>query len=726
MNDLTPTIGPMPGTPEQVIDGAAPEVESSESILRHYWRVLLKRRWIILAITISVGLIGLAYSMLAQRQYAAVVTLEIQRESTRIINLDDAQPRLGANQEFYFTQYALLGSRSLAERVVRELRLADNAAFLGDYRADAASKPLAGSRDARERAAITKVMGHTEVIPVRLSSVVRVRYVSPDAQMASKIANSLANNFIQSNLQRRYDASTYAREFLVTQLNEMREKLEQSERQAVSYAAQQRIVNIAPTSRDTSGSTQELSLDAADLAALNNALAQARADRIAAEARYNQSGAGTAASAELQSLTVNTLRQQRAQLSAQLQQLLSNFGPEYPTIVALRSQIAELDKQISSETGRVGRGVMTDLQGRYRQALATEQQLTAQVDKYRSSVLDLRRRSIQYNIYQREVDTNRALYDALLQRYKEIGVAGGVGSNNISVVDVATTPQNPFSPNLRLNLLIALLVGLAIGIAIAFILDQLAESVVAPGEFQKKLGIPLLGAVPKLAKGQDSLNSLADRKSPMSEAYLSTLTGLQFSTSHGMPRSLLITSTQASEGKSTTSFALAQGLARSGKRVLLLDADMRNPSMHKIVGIANRDGLSSLLVGEGELMKLVHTTDTPNLTLLTAGHIPPSPAELLAGPSMANILEDAISKFDYVVIDGPPVLGLADAPLLATVVESTVFIMESGRTRATQARHAIGRLLSLHVRIAGAVLTKFDIQQSGYGYGYGYDYSYGG
>jgi capsular exopolysaccharide synthesis family protein len=697
-----------------------------ESILRQYWRIFWTRRWIIALVIAITMLAGLAIGMLSQRQYAATVTLEIARESARIIqNVDDVQPRVGADQEFYQTQYALLKSRSIAEMVVRDLRLAGNAQFLSDYQADSNNSIARLSQQERERAAVTKVMNNLEVIPVRLSSVVGVRFVSPNPDMAARVANSVGENFIESNLARRVQASAYARQFLESRLGQQRQRLEESERQAVGYAAQQHLINIAPTSRDPQTPAQEQSLTAANLAQLNQSLAEATAARIAAESRTRSGGSGTAAAVSLQNSAVNYLRQRRGELNGEYQRQLNAFGPEYPVVAALRAQINELDRQIQNETARISQGVGQDLQGQYRQALATEQSLSGRVEQLKAELVDQRRRAIQYTIYQRDVDTNRGLYDALLQRYKEVGIAGGVGTNNISIVDQATVPQGPFRPNIPVILMIALIIGGVLGAGAALILEQLQEATILPAEFQAKLGVPLLGSVPRLDKDEDAWTALGDAKAPMTEAYFSILTGLQFSTSHGMPKSLLVTSTQPGEGKSTTSLALARALARVGEKVLLIDADLRNPSLHRTLELPNEHGLSSLLVSDMALAPLVRATPTENLSLLTVGQIPPNPAELLSGPGMERVLSLAIAQFDHVILDGPPILGLADAPLLARAVDGTVFVLEAGRTRSTQARQALDRMFAIRAVIVGAVLTKFDTRHYGYGYGYGYDYAYG-
>jgi capsular exopolysaccharide synthesis family protein len=697
--------------------------ESQESPLRHYWRIFYKRRLIIAAITAFCIALGILVAMLTQREYASTVTVQVARDTANVLNIEgvDQAPDT-SGQEFYETQYQLLESRSLAEAVVRDLKLGDNYAFLSEYDGDEESDLKELDRSKRFAMATRVVMDNTVIEPIAKSSIIKVRFNSPNPVMAATIANSLAENYVESNLSRRFEAAAYARQFLQNRLNQVRAKLEESERKSVQYAQAQGLIKIQTGEGDTKS---DQSLVANQLSELSTQLTAARAARIAAESQYRAGTSGSVAATALTNPAVNALQQQRAELTGQLSKLQSDFGPEYPTVVALRSQIKELDRQIAGQQSRVSSGVSADLGGRYRQAVATEQQLQNKVDALKSALLSEQGKNIQYNIIQRDVDTNRALYEALLQRFKEVGVAGGIGTNNISIIDRALPASEPFKPNLLLNVALGLVFGLVLGGLTAFLLEQLEEAAVLPADFQRKLGIPLLGATPKLTATNEVQEALLEPKSPLSESYFSILTSIQFSTSHGAPASIMLTSSQAREGKSTTSTALATALAAVGARVLLIDADMRNPSLHKMLGRPLGSGLSNLLTGDGDLESHIQQSGTPNLSVLMAGQIPPNPAELLATGAMDRILTKATSLYDHVIIDGPPILGLADAPLLARSVEATILVVESGRTRATQARHAVERLLAVRAHVIGAVLTKFDQRNSGYGYGYGYNYDYG-
>jgi polysaccharide biosynthesis transport protein len=360
----------------------------------------------------------------------------------------------------------------------------------------------------------------------------------------------------------------------------------------------------------------------------------------------------------------------------------------------------------------------------FRQAQQRESRLRARVEQLKSNFLDLRRRSIQYNIFQQEVDTNRALYDGLLQRFKEIGVAGGVGINNISIVDTADIPQKPSSPRLLLNLALALLAGLGVGAALAFALEQMDEAIADPTEVGRRLGLPLLGSVPK-TKDVTPREALLDRRSELVDAYLAVQTNLGFTTEHGVPRTLAVTSTRAAEGKSTTALAIATMLARSKKNVILVDGDMRSPSVHHLGGVGHEHGLSNFLAGQDETGPLTFEMADLGFTAMSAGPIPPNAAELLTGNRLQLLLDRLLESYDHVIIDSPPVMGIADAPLIASRVEGVVYAVESHGIRSSMVKTALNRLMAANAHILGGVLTKFETTKAHYGYGYEYGYGYG-
>lgn len=700
--------------------------ESASTYLAQYWRLVVKYRFLIAGSFVAALVLGIAATLLMTPQYTATTTIQIDREAARILNVDEVAPResMIQGEEFFQTQYGVLRSRSLTERVVDDLGLASSDAFLEQMgiplpRRDGGTASEQASR--RRAAVIRAVQTKLGVSPVRGSRLVSVSFESPDPALSARIANAFAENFIQANLDRRYQSSSYARQFLEERIEQTKGRLAEAERQLVAYAANQQIVNIREASRET-GDAQ--SLASTSLTALNTALAQARADRISKEEAWRQ--ARTAAVFSLPEVLANpavqALTEERARVTAEIEQKGRLFAPDYPEMVQLRARLEEITRQTDS----LAANIRSSLQGEYNIAVNRERALARQVDGLTSEVLDLRGRSVQYGILQREVDTGRSLYDALLQRYNEVGVTGGVAANNISIVDSAQPPTRPSKPRLLVNLAIAAMLGLGFGVLLAFILEALDETLASPDDVEGKLGVPVLGVIPLLEKGASPKDALGDIRSSFAEAYYSLRTALQFSTPEGAPKTLLVTSSRPAEGKSTTAYATALNLARLGRRVLLADGDLRNPSMHRLVGVENDAGVSNLLSGNAELAVLIKPTGQAGLDFMPCGPIPPNPAELWGSDRLPEVLENVAKMYDHIVIDGPPVLGFADAPLLASAVRGTVFVLESKGTRRAQARGALRRLSLGNVRILGAVLTKFNTKTVQYGgYDYTYDYNYG-
>jgi capsular exopolysaccharide synthesis family protein len=323
------------------------------------------------------------------------------------------------------------------------------------------------------------------------------------------------------------------------------------------------------------------------------------------------------------------------------------------------------------------------------------------------------------------VDTNRTLYDGLLQRYKEVGVAGGVAATNISIVDRAVPPIKPSQPKPLIDMALAAAIGLGLGVVLALLRDALDQAVRTPFDIESDLDLPMIGAAPPLKRGVTPAQALADNRSALAEAYQSLRSALQFSTANGFPKTLLITSPWPGGGKSTTAAALARNVARLGFRVLLVDADLRNPSLHRVMEVSSEVGLTNLLTGSRDLSETIQTTAYPDLFLVTCGPLPPNPAELLAGQRLAALVSEASARFDMVIFDGPPTMALADAPTIGSKVEATLLMVEAGKTTRAQVRAAMRRLDMAGAHVLGFVLTRYRASRAEDDYGYGYDYGAG-
>lgn len=713
----------------QLATASAAEPEEFNIDLLSLWQILMKRRWVIAATVATVFVVGLVVSLLITPVYRATSSVQIDREMINVT--DNATPLtdLWMDPDYINTQYQNLQSRELASRVLTDIGYQNAKRFESVFKPSAKEQVkawLGGGKQvlkgadkqrAEKSAAIGRVgtfmKGYT-IEPVRNTRLVRIHYNSTDPAFAVLAANSLAEAFQNRNLETRFETSNYAKAYLEDQLKQLKIRLEDSEAQLVRVAEKEQIVG--------SGGEELGSLPEQNLGALNAALAKAKEDRIRAQAEWQQaqSSIGMVTFGETGSNSIiRSLQEKRSALAAEYQNKLGTFKPAYPQMVQLKGQIDEIDKQIAQEIAAIKSAIRAE----YESALQNENMIAAQVDQLKGEAIDLKGRSIQYNIYKREVDTNRQLYEATLQRYKEIGVAAGVGLNNILIVDKAVA-AGKFKPNIPLNLAISLLLGLVAGIVLALLLEYLDDTLKGPDDIEKRLGLPVLGVIPKLAENTTLEAALADTRSAFSEAYRSVRTSLQFATSHGAPRTLLLTSASPGEGKSTASLALARNFSELGRRVLLIDADMRNPSLHKKMALDNAIGLSNYLAGAATLTDVLHYTEMVGLAVITTGPLPPNPAELLHDDNMRRLLADGGELYDLVIIDGPPVMGLADAPILANLSEGVLLVVQAGSTRKTLALNAVKRLNAARAQIVGVLINKFEPKYAAYGY-YGKDTGYG-
>jgi succinoglycan biosynthesis transport protein ExoP len=346
------------------------------------------------------------------------------------------------------------------------------------------------------------------------------------------------------------------------------------------------------------------------------------------------------------------------------------------------------------------------------------------IDDLRAQVIELQKKSVRYGILQREVETNRNLYNNLLQRLKEVDVASGVGTNNIFIVERALAPESPSHPRVLFILAGSLVLGLAIGFGGANLIELLDDRIRTPDEAEKASGMPILGLIPKSPFDDGLLVELANPRSGVGEAYRSLATSLQFSSETGLPRTIVVTSAEAQEGKSSTSVALARHFAVTGKRVLIIDADLRRPSLHIKLGQNNAVGLTNCLTGMTTLPEVVQPTEIPNLWFMASGPLPPNAADILAGTHVFSLISLGLETYDLIIFDSPPMLGLADAQLLGAAASATVVVVGAGDARRSILRGALRRLQMARAQTIGLVLTKFNASTSGYGYGYGYSGGY--
>ncbi|MDG5746957.1 polysaccharide biosynthesis tyrosine autokinase [Qipengyuania sp. XHP0207] len=692
--------------------------------IRQAIAALRRHMWMALAIVGAVVVLALISTLLDTPRYTAETSVQINDQSDEVLGSQFEGANVAAPSDwdidrFLNTQLDVLQSRGLAERVADRLELGTSERFFAAMEVPASA--LAGNQNQDRSLVLDLLRANLSIDLPRATRVARISFTSTDAALSALIANAFAEEFIQANLQRRFDSTSYARDFVAEQLEEARVDLEDSERDLNDYAKSVGLIRtydaLSTDGRDRLAGT----VTASSLIQLNDAAIEARADRIAAQSRWEaiQGTPLLASQPVLNNPTVQSLMTRRAELESELQTARDRYLGNHPAIARLEADLSAISRQLEA----TARQVRESIRAEYRAAQSAEGQLDGQVSRARGASLAEQDQSVRYNVLARQADTARSIYDGLLQRYRELNASAGIASSNVAIIDRAEPPAAPSSPNVPRNLALGLLIGLGLAGMAVFLRDQLDDVIHTPEDIEEKLDLALLGVVPR-AEDSAPLDALDEPKSPIAEAYNSLRGALLYSTPQGLPKIVAVTSAQAHEGKSTTSLAIAEGFARIGMRPLLIDADLRRPALHGLLGLQGDRGLTDLLVSQDDPMSAVSKVKGRKIDLLPAGPLPPSPSELLSSPRMAQLLEHFAQSHDVVVVDGPPVLGLADAPMIASMADGTVFVVEAERGRSGSLKAALRRLRSMKPVLLGAVLTKFDPTRSGNRYSayYGYDY----
>ncbi|WP_456418142.1 GumC family protein [Thiolapillus sp.] len=710
------------------VQGGGDEEEGRN--LKDYWIVIVRHKFTIILFTLIALVASAIATSLQTPVYRSSVKLQIDREAARIVNFEGVTPREAAySYDFYETQYQLLKSRALAKRVIEQLGLESSEQFraeekpsffrqLKDFFSGEKQENGAETEDAVPRGLEHLLLANLTVSPIKNSRLVVVSYDSPNPELAARVVNTLAKSFIDTTMERRFENSSYAKTFLSDRIKQVRANLEESERKLVEYAGERAIVDM--------DAKQGILMQ--KLQALNTRLTEVEAERIKAESRFQEMKNSNAQGFDRISASevIQSYKEKLADLEGEYEDNLRIFKPAYPKMQRLKGQIEELKRKIAEESA----DIQSSIQSGYQAAVREQAMLQSRMTDIKGQILELQRKSTDYQALKRDVETNRELYDGLLQRIKEVGVAAGVGANNISIIDKGEVPAAAYKPNLKKNLQIALVIGLLGGIGLAFLFEHLDDTIKSASEIEKLVELPVLGVIPELRLENEAeslaLKTCEEPKSAIAEAYRSCRTALSFSSPSGSPKALHVTSSIAGEGKTTTALSLALTYVQAGANVLLVDADLRNPSLHSELDLPNEAGLTNHLAGEYKAGEVLQQGIVDGLYVMTTGPLPPNPAELLGSGRMMEFLQTAEEKFDLVIIDGPPVLGLADALILANLASATIVVVDAGVTRAGALKGAVQRLRQARARVLGALLVKYGQGRSGYGYDYQYDYNYYG
>ena len=716
--------------------------------LKRYLRILLRRKWLIVAILATVVAAALLQVFTATPMYRSTATLQIDPEDANVLPYEQFAGRLSQLQrgEYLWTQAEKLRTRNLAQRVGSSLDLANNESFnssvrrgilldaLGSVRGliGALLSPGNGDSEASLDVIADRLLGSLDVKPLRNTRLIQISYSSADPQLAAQVVAEFAEQFTEQHLESKYEATSRATEFLQTQLRDLKIRVEQSEEALLAYARAKNIVNY----------DQREDISRKKLADLSDEVTSAEAELIDTAARARAAeGAGDGSFPE--SLMNDNLRDLERRLSELEQQAAAasvDFGPEWPAVKELQRQVEQLRQQSAAEKAKIVDGARQE----YGLALDRQQRLTMALAEQRTIVDRLNEDSIQYNILQREVESNKGLYEGLLQRLKEAGVAAGLKSSNVQLADAATVPRFASSPAKGRALSLALVMGLLLGVGGAFIAEALDSSLRTPDDVTDSLGLPALGVIPHFDSDQTQKLRLLPKSTsgrPVTEtavaeqgslpagdriweAYRSLRTSLLLSSSEYPPKTVLVTSALPGEGKSTTAANLGIVLARNGAQTVLVDLDMRRPSLAQLFGVDGDPGMSTYLSGNAELPAVVQPSRVPNLYVLPGGSPAPDPTELIGSRRMLVCVQQLARQFTHVVFDSPPFLGISDALILARNVDGVVLVARAGETPRESIRRAVEQLRGVGGKLLGVVINDADLRHtfdSYYGV-YGSDY----
>ncbi len=713
----------------------------TEPSLTDYWRILVKRKWTVATTLLVILTMGTLITLRTTPLYEAIGQIAVFRENTDILTFKDIGSTSSDDWDYTValeTQVKILQSDSLAQQVAHNV-LAQSSDAAGTTDKNDSIVTLGGKVNVdpvAERKLANEIKTNIRVSAVPNTRMIEVRFLSPDPNSAANVVNTLASTFIEENFKTRYESIMRASDWLQRQLADLQTKVETSQEKLVKYQKENEILGI----------DEKQNIIAQKLDELNKELTQAQGDRIQKEAAFKQAQSGSyeISGGGQQYGMMDKLRSQEADLKSQLAQLTTQFGPSYPKVREVSNQLAQVQTSILQENSKIGSRLKRD----YETAMQREKLLQAALDQQKQEANKLNERAIQYNLLKRDVETNRQLYEGLLQKLKEAGVAAGLKSGNIRIVDRAEVPRAPSKPDIPRNLALALILGLTGGVGLAYLLEAIDNTVRTPEQVAQVAALPSLGIIPlsmrlapnssngraklalAVASGRSSegieLVAHSRPKSEMAEAYRALRTSILLSSLGSPPKVILVTSALPQEGKTTTSINSAIVLAQKGARVLLVDADLRRPGIHQKMGLKPRAGLSTLLAGSDAFDDLViPSPQLPNLFVLPAGPPPPHPAELLGSELMKSHLAEWRQRFDHILIDTPPTLSVTDAVLLSVEVDSVILVIRSGHTTKEALRRARYLLTQVNAHIMGVVVNAVNLQSPDLHYYY-YGTKYGG
>jgi succinoglycan biosynthesis transport protein ExoP len=724
--------------------------------LRDYLRVIQKRRWTVITVFAIIVITVVIHAFTATPIYEATTRLIIDKENPNVVSIQEVMAFDASGTDYYQTQYRIIESRTVAREVIRRLNLDKSEEFFPQPKDDVISnvkrsiqETIAFWKDSiasllkTEQKATTKKIAEyepdsplvedfikrIEVTPIRNSRLVDVNFQAKDPALTATILNTLANAYIDQNLETKLSAVQDAVKWLHSRIQEERKKVEKAEQALLRYKEKHSIV--------TDFSSDVENITAQKLAQLNTQVVEVESERVEAETRYKQAMALSGTPDMLDSIPevlnnelILQIKAMEVELYKRMSELSKRYGQKHPQMVAIESELKTLNKRKTQEVNRV----ITSLKNEYRVILAKENSLKNALAKQKKDSLELNQKAIKYGVLRREAESARHMYELLIKRFKETSLTEDMKTGNIRVIDKAEVPKDPVKPKKKLNIFLASILGLFMGIGLAFFFEYLDNTIKIPEDVKQHLKIPYLGLTP-LFSTKNKWNQREDTspelvtfnypKSTASESYRGIRTNIRFSSAESVPQVILITSAGPQEGKSITTANLAVTMAQADSKVIILDCDMRKPQIHKIFGIAKEHGISNLLVGTSNVRGAIIHTRIPNLDVIPSGPIPPNPSELLGSTRMARLLNALRKEYAHILIDSPPSAAVTDAVVLSKSVDGVILVISAGHTAREIVKNSVAQFGAVSSSILGAVLNGVDMSRDGYHYYQYYYYYYG-
>jgi exopolysaccharide transport family protein len=721
--------------------------------LRDYLRVILKHRWTVITVFAVIVIMVTIHAFTATPIYEAHARLVIEKENPKVVSIQEVMAVDASGTDYYQTQYKIIESRAVARDVLRRLSPADREklfpkpedgvisnfkqtvqSWIASIRSllkttedEGAGQITAEGSEENER--VSALIGRIKVNPIRNSRLLDVGFEAEDPVLAAKVVNTIADAYIDQNLETKLAAVQNAVKWLHNRIEEERDKVEKAEHSLLRYKERHGIIT------DFTSDVEKIT--AQKLAEMNTQVVEAESKRVEAETRYRQATALASSPDMLGSIPevldnelIQNIKSMEVELYKRMSELSKKYGRKHPRMLAIESEIKTLQERKTQEVDRV----VSSLRNEYRVALAREESLKAALAKQKKESLDLNQKAIQYGVLQREAESARHMYDLLIKRFKETTLTEDMKTGNIRVIDSAEVSKHPVKPRRQRNILLAIIVGLLTGTGLAFFFEYLDNTIKIPEDVKRHLRIPYLGPVPvfetasKSNPGQavnQDLVTLHDSKSTASESYRGIRTNILFSSAESAPQVILITSAGPREGKTMTALNLGITMAQAGSKVMLLDCDMRRPKIHKAFGLSKDHGISNLLVGGEVADGALRHTPIPNLDVIPCGPIPPNPSEMLGSKRMSALLDRLRKAYTHILIDSPPCTAVTDPAVLSKSVDGVVLVIRAGDTPKEMVKNGVAQFQAIGAHILGAILNGVNIDRDKYYYYQYYHYYYG-